>query len=117
MLLLVAYGVVIATLAPQPTPASTEEPDNTASAEEKLEFHKFGEVMVQRGEATPTFAVLLASGAGGWDATMQALSDDLVAEGALVIGFSTPHLMKELAGAKDKCAYPAADFEALSHYT
>jgi len=79
-------------------------------------FGPFGKVHVYVPSGEPQQVVLFASGDGGWNLGVLDMARSLRDNGAMVIGFSTPHYLWSLNRSKRKCGYPAGDLEALSQY-
>jgi type IV secretory pathway VirJ component len=79
-------------------------------------FGPFGTVHVYRPAGEPQEVVLFASGDGGWNLGVLDMARALRDNGAMVIGFSTPHYLRSLERSPRKCGYPAGDLEALSQY-
>lgn len=85
-----------------------------AVAEQTTTFGRFGEVEIYGDAKTANQVVLFVSGDGGWNEGVVDMARDIARNGALVIGIDIRRYRDALNHAKDKCAYPAADFEALS---
>lgn len=85
-----------------------------AGAPRWLDVPGTGKVEVHSPAGSPARAVILLSGPGGLGPGTAALADGLAARGALVLAVDTPGY---LARAKERrCAYPAADLEALAQH-
>ncbi len=84
--------------------------------EETVEFGRFGKVTLYRTEPEPSQVVLFVSGDGGWNKGVVDMARELAAGRALVAGIDIVAYEARLAAARDKCLYPAAEFEALSQY-
>jgi len=87
-----------------------------AADESTLDFARFGTVRLYRGAGRPTAVALFVSGDGGWNLGVVDMARDLAGLGALVIGIDITHYLERLAAAKEKCLYPAAEFEELSQF-
>ncbi|TDR48869.1 type IV secretory pathway VirJ component [Tahibacter aquaticus] len=86
-----------------------------AAATSPVHYGLFGDLHLARpGSAART--LLFVSDANGWDAREDAYADALAADGSLVVGIDLPSYLKELAGIKADCAYPAAHVEEVSHW-
>jgi len=85
-------------------PAASARP---AAAAAHHSHGRFKDFVVYAPAGTPGSAVLLLSGAAGWDASVAQLAGALRAHGALVIGIDTPKLEADLE---------ADDLENLSHF-
>lgn len=81
-----------------------------------LTFGRFGKVYLYQKQAKPQHVVLFISGDGGWNKGVVDMAHDLAAENTLVIGINITHYLYELNQSKEKCLYPASDFESLSQY-
>lgn len=87
---------------------------SVAPAEQTLKFGRFGEVALYGDPKTASQVVVFVSADSGWNEGVVDMAHDLVATGALVIGTDIRRYLKALSAEKGRCAYPAADFEALS---
>lgn len=87
-----------------------------AGAEETLRFGRFGEVTLYHKTPQPTHVVLFVSGDGGWNQGVIDMARSLANLDALVVGIDINHYLRELAKGKEKCSYPAAEFEELSKF-
>lgn len=77
---------------------------------------RFGKVSLYKPAGAPSGVVLFISGDGGWTPGVENMAKELSALGALVVGIDIRFYLKAMASGKESCAYPAADFEALSQY-
>jgi type IV secretory pathway VirJ component len=84
--------------------------------EETLAYSRFGTVTVYRPPGPPSRVALFVSGDGGWNLGVVDMARALVAEDTLVIGIDIRRYLASLESASEKCSYPAADFEGLSHF-
>ncbi len=84
--------------------------------EERVPFGRFGDVAVYRGAAAPTSVAIFVSGDGGWNQGVVSMARRLASMDALVLGVDIRRYLKALNASSDKCAYPASDFEDLSHF-
>ena len=87
-----------------------------AVSESSFTFGRFGAVAVYAPVGPPRQVVLFVSGDGGWNLGVVDMARGLASRGALVAGVDITRLLRALDGSADTCAYPAADFEALSQY-
>jgi type IV secretory pathway VirJ component len=87
-----------------------------AAPDETITFGRFGTVTVYRPAGTPKDVVLFLSGDGGWNLGVVGMAQQLVEQGAVVLGIDFPAYLKALEASGDSCAYPAADLERLGHY-
>jgi type IV secretory pathway VirJ component len=85
--------------------------------EETLRFGRFGTVTLYRSSPHPSQVALFVSGDGGWNQGVVEMARELASLDALVIGIDITHYLQELNTSTEACAYPAADFEALSQFT
>jgi type IV secretory pathway VirJ component len=83
---------------------------------ERVAFGRFGAVILYRDTDTPAHVAVLVSGAGGWDASMDAIARALAASDTLVIGVDGARYASARAGSADACDYPAGELEALSQF-
>ncbi len=86
------------------------------AAEEPLNFGRFGKVTLYYQSPHPSNVVLFVSGDGGWNLGVVDMARELSLLDSLVVGIDITHYMRELAKSKEKCLYPAADFELLSKF-
>jgi type IV secretory pathway VirJ component len=84
--------------------------------EDTLRFGRFGLVHVYHTTDRPSHMVLFASGDGGWNLGVVTMARELSAMDALVAGIDVVAYLKAVEADPERCAYPAADFEALGHY-
>lgn len=86
--------------------------------QESLKLGRFGTVALYRATPAPSHVVLFVSGDGGWNKGVVDMAKMLVPMDAprdtLVVGIDIRHYLERLGDSPDKCAYAAADFEALS---
>jgi type IV secretory pathway VirJ component len=107
---------LIATLLLNGTAAAAAPTAAAPAADETITFGRFGKVTVYRPAGTPRDVVLFLSGDGGWNLGVVGMAQQLVRQGALVLGIDFPAYLKVLEAGSDSCAYPAADLEQLGHY-
>jgi type IV secretory pathway VirJ component len=86
------------------------------ATESTITFERFGTVHLYSGSAAPAQVALFVSGDGGWNQGVVDMARELANGNVLVAGIDINHYLKELAASDEKCAYPAADFEALSQF-
>ncbi len=86
-------------------------------SQDSLSFGPFGLVHLYRpsGTAAPEPVVLFVSGDGGWVLGVVNMARELAGRGALVVGIDIRRYLARMEQGTD-CAYPAADFEALSQF-
>src|SRR5579885_1701364 len=84
---------------------------NAAQAE-TVNFGRFGDITLYRGEK-PTQLVLFLSGDGGWNLGVVSMAERLAEMHALVAGIDIRHYLAELEAAKQSCVSPAEDLKEL----
>jgi type IV secretory pathway VirJ component len=84
--------------------------------EEKIEVGKFGNVTLYYNPGKIHDVVLFISGDGGWNQGVVEMARRLQEQNALIAGVDIIKYEKVLLASKEKCIYPAADFEMLSKY-
>lgn len=82
----------------------------------EITLGRFRKVHIYRQTPQPGKVVLFISGDGGWNLGVIHMAKILASMDALVAGIDINSYLKALARSKEKCVYPAADFESLSHY-
>jgi type IV secretory pathway VirJ component len=87
-----------------------------AAAEQSMTFARFGTITLYGDTDRFTSVALFVSGDGGWNKGVIDMARSLAGMQALVVGIDIRHYLAELAKGKEKCSYPAADFEAVSKY-
>jgi type IV secretory pathway VirJ component len=86
------------------------------AAEEAVSFGGFGQVHLYHTSPQPPYVALFVSGDGGWNLGVVDMARELVKLDALVVGIDINRYLRYLAGSREACLYPAADFEALSKF-
>jgi type IV secretory pathway VirJ component len=84
------------------------------ATEQSLDFGRFGKITLYYQSPHPSNVVLFVSGDGGWNLGVVDMARELSSLDSLVVGVDITHYLRELAKSKEKCSYPAADFELLS---
>lgn len=84
------------------------------AAEEVVTVAPFGTVTLYQSRPAPSHLVLFVSGDGGWNQGVVDMARALAEDDALVAGIDITRYLKTLNEGSGPCAYPAADFEALS---
>ncbi len=79
-----------------------------------LYFGAFGKVAVYHPVRTPETFVIFISGDGGWNKGVVDMTNNIVAQGAMVAGINILTYEKRIKSSTSKCYYPAADFEEIS---
>lgn len=108
-----ALTSVAAAAVPAPADASLVQAAASSTGQE-LELGRFGTFRAYSPAGPPTAVALLLSQNPEGPAAAE-LRDAMTGLGALVVGVDTARYEKATAG-RAGCAYPAADFEALSHF-
>ena len=85
-------------------------------SQEVMEFGRFGKMALYRSSPEPRQVVLFVSGDGGWNLGVIDMAKTVASLDSLVVGIDIDHYLKQLENSKEKCSYPAADFEELSKY-
>lgn len=88
----------------------------TAAAPVELTYGRFGAFALHGNTASPEHVVLFISGEHGRSADMVDIAHTLADDRTLVVDTNLTRYLSALDGAHEKCGYPAADFEALSHF-
>jgi type IV secretory pathway VirJ component len=86
------------------------------AAEANLRFGRFGPIAVYRPTGAPTSVAVFFSGDGGWNLGVVDMARAVAANGTLVLGVDTPQYLKNMDASGERCAYYAADAEAISQY-
>ena len=102
-LLLLACALPLAAQQPRPAP-------------ERISHGNFRDVALYRPVGPLKQVVLMLSGDGGWNATMDADAQALAANGTFVAGIDTPQMRRQFTGDGKGCVFPDGDLENLSHY-
>ncbi len=97
---------------PAPAPEAAPLPANA----ERLTHGRFKDFAVYSPAGKPASFVLFLSGAAGWDASAEALAQQLVQQGAMVAGIDTPQFEANLRADPAGCVFPDGDLENLSHF-
>jgi len=81
-----------------------------------FEFDPFGPVKIYKKSERPTNVIILVSGDGGWNQAMADMAEAFSNLDAVVAGVDINNYFQRTSSSTEACAYPAADFEALSQY-
>jgi type IV secretory pathway VirJ component len=81
-----------------------------------LSHGRFHELAVYAPAGKPTSFVLFLSGDQGWNSGTDALAQQLVQQGAMVVGIDLPKFKVALQTDGGQCVFPDGDLENLSHY-
>ncbi|BBI99430.1 virulence protein [Ferrigenium kumadai] len=79
-------------------------------------FGPFGTLHIYKSSEQPKHVTLFISGDGGWNLGVIDMARSLAELDSMVVGIDITHYIKRLNAGSEKCAYPAAHFEALSQY-
>jgi type IV secretory pathway VirJ component len=81
-----------------------------------LNHGRFHDLAVYRPAGQVTGVVLFLSGDEGWNRDADALAEQLVQQGAMVIGIDLPKFKAALGADGGQCVFPDGDLENLSHF-
>lgn len=81
-----------------------------------LSHGRFNDLAVYAPTGKPTSFVLFLSGEEGWNSAADALAQQLVQQGAMVVGIDLPRFEAALRADGGQCVFPDGDLENLSHY-
>lgn len=84
--------------------------------DQTMSYSHFGTVHIYRNLNPPEGVVLFVSGDGGWMLSAVQMAHSVADMNFIVVGISIPHFMKSFNRSKEKCLYPAGDFENLSMF-
>jgi type IV secretory pathway VirJ component len=90
--------------------------DGFRATESTINFERFGTVHLYSSSSAPTQVALLYREMEDGTRVLVDMARELAKSDVLVAGHRHTHYLKELAGERRECAYPAADFEALSQF-
>lgn len=79
-------------------------------------FGLFGRLHLYQTSSQPKHVALFLSGDGGWNRGVSAMAQSLAEDDSMIVGIDMTHYIGQLNARREKCAYPAAHFEELSHY-
>ena len=99
----------------QPSTSGVQSDVASFKASGHFSYGRFGEMAIYFPQGTPADLVLFVSGDGGWSAHAGDMARALADQGALVAGIDVSRLYRKLEADREKCTYPAADFEGLAH--
>jgi type IV secretory pathway VirJ component len=81
-----------------------------------LSHGRFHDLAVYAPAGKPTSFVLFLSGDEGWSRGADALAQQLVQQGAMVVGIDLPKFKAVLEADGGQCVFPDGDLENLSHF-
>ena len=85
-----------------------------ASGNDIINYGYFRNVTIYKPVGNPKSFVLFISGDGGWNQGVVNMAKNIADQGALVAGVNILTYYKNIKKEKQKCYYPAGDFENLS---
>ncbi|MDP4204686.1 MAG: AcvB/VirJ family lysyl-phosphatidylglycerol hydrolase [Bacteroidota bacterium] len=88
----------------------------TAKAPINLSYERFGKVWIYTPSQPTKGVVLFVSGDGGWNKGVVEMAQSICNLNMTVVGIDIVYFINHLRQSKEKCLYPAADFEELSLY-
>lgn len=86
------------------------------ASEDKLQYGLFGPVTVYHSTPRPAHVVVFISGDAGWKLGVVDMARELTTMDALVVGVDIQHYFKKLEASKQKCFFPAGDFDSLGKF-
>jgi type IV secretory pathway VirJ component len=81
-----------------------------------LNHGRFHDLAVYTPAGKATSLVLFLSGDEGWNSGADALAEQLVQQGAMVVGIDLPKFKAALEADGGQCVFPDGDLENLSHF-
>jgi type IV secretory pathway VirJ component len=81
-----------------------------------LNHGRFHDLAIYTPAGKATNLVLFLSGDEGWNSAADALAEQLVRQGAMVVGIDLPKFKAALATDGGQCVFPDGDLENLSHF-
>jgi len=87
-----------------------------AAAPQHLSHGRFKDLAVYSPAGNPTSVVLFLSGDEGWNGAADTLAEQLVQQGAMVVGINLPKFKAVLEADGGQCVFPDGDLENLSHF-
>jgi type IV secretory pathway VirJ component len=89
---------------------------SAAAAPTHLSHGRFEDVVVYAPQLEATSFVLFLSSDAGWNAAAETLAEQLVQQGAMVVGIDLPKFEATLNADGGQCVFPDGDLENLSHF-
>jgi type IV secretory pathway VirJ component len=89
---------------------------SAAATPAPLSHGRFKDLAVYAPAGKATSFVLFLSGDEGWNSGADALAQQLVQQGAMVVGIDLPKFKAALEADGGQCVFPDGDLENLSHY-
>ncbi|HEY2678574.1 MAG TPA: AcvB/VirJ family lysyl-phosphatidylglycerol hydrolase [Steroidobacteraceae bacterium] len=90
--------------------------DAAAAEPAHLDHGRFKNLVVYSPAQAPADFALFLSGDEGWSATEDSLAQQLVLQGAMVVGIDTAQFKSALTQDGAQCVFPDGDLENLSHF-
>src|ERR1700722_11112711 len=112
--LLMFVARLIAGPAPASGPAPAPAPASANATH--LAHGKFRDFAVYTPPGAPTSFALLVWGDEGWGPIADAMAQQLLQQGAMVVGIDLAKLKTVLEADGEQCEFPAGDLENLSHF-
>jgi type IV secretory pathway VirJ component len=82
----------------------------------RLDHGRFKDIVVYAPSNKATSFVLFLSGDDGWGASLEPMAQQLVQQGAMVVGIDLPRFEAALEADGGQCVFPDGDLENLSHF-
>ena len=86
------------------------------ATQDSISYSHFGLVHIYRNSNPPEGVVIYISGDAGWNRGSENMVRPFIGMNVIVVGVNYVHFMKSLNASKEKCLYPAGDFENLSMF-
>jgi type IV secretory pathway VirJ component len=113
-------GIAAVAVAGAASIAASAKPSAPAGASKaattNLSHGRFHDFVVYQPTAAPGSFVLFLSGEEGWNAAADTMAQQLVRQGAMVVGIDLPKFQASLEADGDQCVFPDGDLENLSHF-
>jgi type IV secretory pathway VirJ component len=87
-----------------------------AAAPTQLSHGRFKDLAVYKPSAQASSFVLFLSGDEGWSRRAESYAEQLVQQGAMVVGIDLPRFKAALEADGGQCVFPDGDLENLSHF-
>jgi len=114
--ILVFAAVLLVLAAVIPVPAAVMALSGSAATPAPLSHGRFKDLAVYAPAGKASSFVLFLSGDEGWNSGTDALAQQLVQHGAMVVGIDLPKFKAALEADGSQCVFPDGDLENLSHY-
>src|SRR5882762_5884435 len=87
-----------------------------AAAPQHLSHGRFKDLALYSPAGNPRSVVLFLSGDEGWNGAADTLAEQLMQQGAMVVGIDLPKFKAVLEADGGQCVFPDGDLENLSHF-